>query len=108
MKRVRDNEGNAVGVSTENILTNTSLYEVEFPDGHVEELQYNIIAENMMSQVESEGHHWQLLLEISDHRSNHLAIPKRDGFIRSHNGNLHPKKTTIGWDIEVEWKDGRV
>ena len=89
-----------------NILTNTSLYEVEFPDGHVEELQYNIIAENMMSQVDSEGHHWQLLLEISDHRSNHLAIPKRDGFIRSHNGNLHPKKTTIGWDIEVEWKDG--
>ena len=108
MKRVKDNDGNAIGVQTDNILTNTSLYEVEFPDGHTEELQYNIIAENMMSQVDSEGHHWQLLSEISDHRSNHLAITEKNGFIRSHNGNLHPKKTTIGWDIEVEWKDGSV
>ena len=42
MKRVKDKDGNGVGTVTPNPLTNTSLYEVEFPDGHVEELQYNI------------------------------------------------------------------
>ena len=108
MKRVKDNDGVGVGVATTNPLTNTALYEVEFSDGHVEELQYNIIAENMISQVDSEGHHYQLLAEISDHRSNHLALTKKNGFIKSKNGNLHPKKTTRGWSIEVEWKDGTV
>ena len=62
----------------------------------------------MISQVDSEGHHYQLLAEISDHRSNHLALTKKNGFIKSKNGNLHPKKTTRGWSIEVEWKDGTV
>ena len=38
MKCVKDNDGNGVGVSTTNLLTNTSLYEFEYPDGHVEEL----------------------------------------------------------------------
>ena len=93
---------------TPNPLTNTSLYEVEFSDGYVEELQYNIITENMISQVDSEGYHYQLLAEISDHWSTHLAITKKNGLIRSKSGNLHPKKTTIGWSIEVEWKDGSV
>ena len=51
--QVRDNEGNGVGSTSDNPLTNTSLYEVEFPDGHSEELQYNIIAKNLMSQVDS-------------------------------------------------------
>ena len=51
MKRVKGNDGNGAGVVTPNPLTNTSLYEVEFSDGYVEELQYNIITENMISQV---------------------------------------------------------
>ena len=38
VKRVRDNKGNAIGNETSNPLTNTSRYEVEFPDGHTEEL----------------------------------------------------------------------
>ena len=58
MKWIKDNDGNGVVVATTKPLTNTSLYEVEFPDGHVEELQYNIIAENMMSQIDSEGYHY--------------------------------------------------
>ena len=107
-KRVRDNEGNARGTESNNSLTNKLLYEVEFPDGHMEELQYNVIAENMMSQVDSEGHYYQILSEISDHESNHLAITKRNLFIHSKNGHLNPKITTRGWKIEVEWKDGSV
>ena len=44
VKRVKDNDGNALGTATDNPLTNTSKYEVKFPDGHIEELQYNFIA----------------------------------------------------------------
>jgi hypothetical protein len=30
-------------------------YEVEFSDGHIEELTANIIAENLIAQVDQEG-----------------------------------------------------
>ena len=35
-----------------------SVYEVEYPDGITKKLTANIIAENIISQVESEGHHY--------------------------------------------------
>ena len=40
------------------------LYEVEHPEGTTEKLADNIIAENMMSQVDSEGHHYKVLTEV--------------------------------------------
>ena len=60
----------------------------------------------MFTQVDSEVHHYQLLQEITDHRKYRSAIPISDGMIRFHNGNMVPKKTTRGWDLLVEWKDG--
>ena len=44
-----------------NAMQDKSLYEVEYPDGTTEQLADNIVAENMMSQVDSEGHHYQIL-----------------------------------------------
>lgn len=38
VKRVKDNDGKAIGVHSNNPLANTSMYQVEFPDGHTEEL----------------------------------------------------------------------
>ena len=34
------------------------------------------------------------------------SLKRRDGFIRGSGRNLHAKKTTRGWKLEVEWKDG--
>ena len=62
----------------------------------------------MMPQVDSEGHHYQLLAEISYYWSTPLAITKKNGFIHSRSGNLHPKKATMGLSIRVQWKDGSV
>ena len=59
----------------------------------------------MFAQVDSEVHHYQLLQEITDHRKDRSEIPISDGMIRSHNGNMVPKKTTQGWEILVEWKE---
>jgi len=44
--------------------------------------------------------------EIVDHCSGDTTIKKEDGFTVGFNGNVHPKKTTHGWDICVEWRDG--
>ena len=44
--------------------------------------------------------------EITGHNKQHNAIDKKDGYYKSHNGNLVPKRTTRGWDFCVEWADG--
>ena len=61
-----------------------------------------------MSQVDSEGHHYQVLIRVTYHKKYDNAIAKVDGFIKSSSGNLHQKRTTRGWKILVEWKDGSV
>ena len=60
----------------------------------------------MFAQVDSEGHHYQLLQEITDHRKDRSEIPMSDGMICLQNGTMVPKKTTRGWDLLVECKDG--
>ena len=54
-KRVKDNEGNPRGIEHPTFFADHSLYEVSFP-GQTEDLTANVIAENMLSQVDSEVH----------------------------------------------------
>jgi hypothetical protein len=46
-----------------------------------------------------------LLSEIIDHRKDNSALTKDQATVRSHNGNVHHKKTTRGWYLQVKWKD---
>ena len=55
----------------------------------------------MYSQVDSEGKQYRYFVAIINHRKNTKAVDKVDQF-RTHYG----KKTTTGWNLEVEWKDG--
>ena len=78
-----------------------SLYEAEYPDGKTEQLSANIITENMMSQVDSEGHHYQVLTEVTDQKKDDSDIAKVDGFIKKSSVNLHWKRTTCVWKLLV-------
>jgi hypothetical protein len=66
-RRVTDEEGIAVGTSHSNPLLDSRRYEVEFADGHIDELTANIIAENLLSQVDEEGRRQMMLSGIIDH-----------------------------------------
>ena len=74
----------------------------------MEQLTDNIIAGNILSKVDSEGHQYKVLTEVTDHNIYDSAITKVDGFIKSINGNLQHKRTTHVWKILVEWKDRSV
>ena len=56
-KRVRYDDTSTVE-GNYNSMHDKSLYEFEYPDGTTDQLAANIIAENMMSQVDSESHHY--------------------------------------------------
>ena len=81
------------------------LYEFEYTDGTTDQLAAYIIAEHMMSQVDFEGNHYQVLTEVTDQKKDDSDIAKVDGFIKSNSGNLHRERTISGWKLLVEWKD---
>ena len=62
----------------------------------------------MYAQVDSEGNQYLLLQEITDHRSDNSTIPILEGMVHSANGSQKPKKTTCGWFLLVQWRDGSV
>ena len=105
-KRKLDDHGLQIGTYNKNPLLDTREYEVEYIDGTVETLTANIIAENLLSQVDEEGHRQMLMHEIIDHRTNQNAINKEDGFVITKYGNKKKKMTTRGWELCVNWKDG--
>ena len=61
----------------------------------------DMISENMLSQVDSEGHHYQLIKEITDHFEDGSVLKSSDGSIISRDGNLNDKNKTRGWKLEV-------
>ena len=75
-------------------------------DGHEKELQHNLLATNMFTQADSEGRQFLLLDEILDFRKLDLAVEKKDGYVKGHNGNRHKKITTKGYELLTSWKDG--
>ena len=58
----------AVVMASNNPLADTRLYEVEILDGDKEVLSANVITENLLSQIDHEGHRQLMLSEIIDHR----------------------------------------
>ena len=58
----------------------------------------------MLSQVDSEDNHYQLLNEVANNKKCGGDITKVDSFIKSSSGNLHRKRTTRDWKLLVEWK----
>ena len=103
IKIVQANDGKKVGTRHNNPMLDTSEYTVEISDGSSQELTANIIAESMFAQVDSKGHHYQLLKEITDHRKDRSAIPISYELIRLHNGNMVPKKTKGLKDSTSRW-----
>ena len=66
----QDSDGREKGRYDPNPILNTRIYEVMFPDGAVEQYAANILAENLIGQVDEDGHRYRLLDSIEDHRTN--------------------------------------
>ncbi len=100
--RKRDAQGVPVGQSHSNPILDSRIFNVEFPDGHVDEYATNIIAEAIYNNVDDDGYQSTLLQEIVAHRKGKDALDKADGFTE----NGKPVITTKGWDLKIAWSDG--
>ena len=103
--RKRDRDGKPIGSSNPNPLLDTREYLVCFEDGTEETYTANLIAESLYSQIDDDGRRLQSMQEIVDHERNHNALKEEDAYYSTKSGPK-PKRTTKGWRLLVEWKDG--
>ena len=106
IRRARDECGDLIGKHNQNPLLDTSVYEVRFDDGAEARHSANIIAENIYSQEDKDGVTVSYIQEIVDHKLDSTAVPKSEGTVEGHNGTPQKRKTTKGWSLLVELKNG--
>ena len=104
--RSKGSDGNVKGTYHENPMLNTLMYDVEFPDGEVKEYSANVIAMNMYSQVDAEGHRTQLVEGIVDFRKDSSAISMADKYVMTKSNQRRMRKSTVGWKLLVQFKNG--
>ena len=86
--------GQVTGTYDNNPFLNSISCDVEFPDGQVKEYAANIIAENMLTQVDSDGMSTTLMEAIVDHRKDEeKELQHLDKYVQNKNGRHHFRKT---------------
>ena len=104
--RKRDTQGNPVGESNSNPILDSRIYELEFPDGRVEEYAVNVLAESLLEQADDDRWDSGIIDEYVDlRRDDSIAVPKNKGQFETSTGQLRNVVTTKGWEIQVRWKD---
>ena len=81
------------------------MYRIEFEDGDVCELTANVIAESMYASCNADGNEYILFDSFINHKSNRKAVTKDSQRI-VHNGRNSLRRSTPGWHLCVQWKDG--
>ena len=115
--RKRDHTGAPIGTANASPLLDTRVYDVQLPDGNVEEFTANEIACNIYADMDEEGHEFRLMDGIVDHRRvdtdtdiaahSKLDISTKGCDIKSSvRPDLPDNKSTKGWELLIQWKDG--
>ena len=95
-----------MGIYHRNPIFNTLVYDVRFPEGEVKEYSFNVIAENILSQIGDEGFTLTVFDSILYYTKNDSTIKKKDFYFITRSGTKRTRKTDYGWKFLVLWKDG--
>jgi hypothetical protein len=100
-ERRRANDGSPIGRQNKNPLLDSRIYIVNFPDGQMKDVGYNILVDHLSSQVDKDSNHFKLFSSIVGHRRNGNAVDKDDQMKITDNRQVK-NKTLAGWALEVE------
>ena len=95
---------NLIGREHINPIIDIRVYELEYPDGSVDEYAVKFIIENIIDQVDDPGWDTNILEGIVDFcRDTDVATPKGDQAYTNVNGIQLPVSTTKGWYVQFKW-----
>jgi len=107
VRRALGPDGRTAGTYDENPILNSVIYEVEFPDGISKEYAANVIADNMIAQVDNDGISTTLMQGIVGYdKDEEVAISKSDKWVTDRRGKKRLRRSTVGWKLLVQWQDG--
>ena len=107
MKRKRDALDQVIGRASDNPILDTRMYVVKLDDGEVTEATANVIAQSMYAMCDEEGERVNIFDAIIDHKRCTTAATKQEQiFVGETNGRTYYKRSTRGWLLCVQWKDG--
>jgi hypothetical protein len=101
----RGADGLLIGCAHTNPILDTRVYEVEMPDGGVVEYAANVIAECIYAQYDAEANQFLMLEAIEDHKCTDDVMHADELYVEI-NGKQHICKSTRGWLLSVQSKDG--
>ena len=108
LRRSVDSEGKTTGIYDSNHNLNTMLYDVQFDDGTIQKYAANVIAQNVLEQVEdTDGHYADRIAAVVDHRRQGNAVSKGNRYVTTRDGQKKLRKSTAGWDFKVKFESGR-
>ena len=82
------------------------MFELELPDGRVDEYAVNIIIENTIDQIDDQGWDTVILEDIVAFRSDpYVAISIGEQLYTNFNGIQRPLINKKGWCVQVKWRD---
>ena len=85
-RRALGPDGNIIRKYDNNPYLNSVMYQVDFIDHQVNEYGANIIAENMLSQVDTNGYTLMLMEGVYYRKDESVAISMEDKYITTKNG----------------------
>ena len=78
IQRSLGRDGFILGTYDDNPSLNSIVYDVEFPDGTIREYAANVIAENMLTQVDEDGFYLSLMEGIVDYKRDPATALSKD------------------------------
>ena len=82
------------------------MSDVKYADGYKTSLAANTISEKVFAEVDAEGNQHVLFDEITDHRTDGKEVKQHDAFTTNLRGVQRRHKTTVDWEMLVQWKSG--
>ena len=89
--RTKNQDGKVIWDHNPNPMLDTRIYDVMFHDGSIKQYAANITEEHMYSQLDEDGHHYQLLESIINHCTNGLEVNSDYGWTTAKNGRKSSK-----------------
>ena len=106
-KRALGPDRTVTGTYDEIPCLSSMIYEVEFPNGQLKEYAENVIAENMLTQVDSDGYSLTMMDAITDYwKDDIVTFPMTNKYLTTSSGQKRMRKTTVGRLLLVKRADG--